>query len=133
MYLAYASAHAGSEFLEGQDAGSTELLGADDEINYEQLGYNPQPLPTPEEGKAMQAKAAALVPAQSESEEPTPTPAPEPAEGDDIANENRGDSPESERGESPHSGEESPQNLPVDSDGSDTEKSAPEGDAEPGE
>jgi preprotein translocase subunit SecG len=51
MYLAYASAHAGSEFLEGEDAGSSEILDANDEINFEALGINPQPLPTPEEAK----------------------------------------------------------------------------------
>ncbi|WP_052559347.1 preprotein translocase subunit SecG, partial [Enhygromyxa salina] len=67
MYLAYASAHAGSEFLSEQDDGSADLLEADEEIDYERLGPRAQPLPTPEEGKAMQAKAAALVPAQTEA------------------------------------------------------------------
>ena len=88
MYLAYASAHAGSDFLEGEDTGASGLLGADEAIDFERLGPNPQPLPTPEEGKAMQAKATALVPAVSElpptdvaptDVAPTPEPAPEPA------------------------------------------------------
>jgi preprotein translocase subunit SecG len=120
MYLAYASAHAGSEFLEGQDAGSTEMLDGNDEINFEALGINPQPLPTPEEGKAMQAKASALVPAQSEAEpgaepgtEEAPTPEAVPEEGaekiDNKVDENdRGDSPESERGDSPQNDSEGP-------------------------
>ena len=128
MYLAYASAHAGSEFLEGQDAGSSEILDANDEINYEALGINPQPLPTPEEGKAMQAKASALVPAQSEAgaeaggeadpemDSGAPAPAAAPAEGTNVDSpvegESRGDSPESDRGDSPQRVEESTQDPP---------------------
>lgn len=124
MYLAYASAHAGSEFLEGEDAGSTEMLDGNDEINYEQLGINPQPLPTPEEGKAMQAKASSLVPAQSEapveqpSDEGAVAPEPVPSEG--------GDAPESDRGDSPQRDEESQQQPPASVD-------SPEGDAAPAE
>lgn len=97
MYLAYASAHAGSDFLEDSDKGSTELLDADDEINYERLGPNPQELPTPEAGLAMQAKAKALVPplteAPPDSETETPPPAPQP----DV----RGELPTPPSGESP--------------------------------
>jgi preprotein translocase subunit SecG len=104
MYLAYASAHAGSEFLAGEDKGSTGLLAADTEIDYEFIGPNPQKLPTPEEGKAKQAAAASLVPAVSElprdggsadvvPTDTAPTPAPTPAEGDvEGANENSTDS-----------------------------------------
>lgn len=117
MYLAYASAHAGSEFLEGEDAGSSEILDANDEVNYEALGINPQPLPTPEEGKAMQAKASALVPAQSDAgpDAGTGAPAPEavPAEGTNVDSpvdeELGGDSPESDRGDSPQRVEKSTQ------------------------
>lgn len=134
MYLAYASAHAGSDFLEGEDAGSTELLGADEEIDFERIGINPQPLPSPEEGKAMQAKAATMVPALSESEAPTePTPVPTPTEGGDIANEDRGDSPADNRGDSPQRGEESLQNSPDDAEAPDAETSAPEVEGDPGE
>lgn len=67
MYLAYASAHAGSDFLESSDEGAEDQLDNDEEINYERLGPRAQPLPTPEEGKALQAKAAALVPPLSEA------------------------------------------------------------------
>jgi preprotein translocase subunit SecG len=129
MYLAYASAHAGSEFLEGQDAGSAEMLDGNDEIDFEAIGINPQRLPSAEEGKAMQAKAAALVPPQSdggeavESEPVEPIePTPEPAEGTGVDNENRGDSPDSERGESPQGGKESLQNPPANVDGSDEDE-----------
>jgi preprotein translocase subunit SecG len=67
MYLAYASAHAGSDFLEKSDEGAEDMLGDDEEINYERLGPRAQELPSPEEGKAMQAKAAALVPPLTEA------------------------------------------------------------------
>jgi preprotein translocase subunit SecG len=81
MYLAYASAHAGSEFLEAEDTGTVGLLDADEPVDFERIGNNPQPLPTVEEGKAMQAKASALVPAQSGGEEPAlETPEPTPSE-----------------------------------------------------
>ena len=66
MYLAYASAHAGSEFLEAEDQGSEGMFETDEDINPERLGPRPQALPTAEEGKARQAAATALVPAQSE-------------------------------------------------------------------
>jgi preprotein translocase subunit SecG len=109
MYLAYASAHAGSDFLEESDEGSAEQFEDGDEVNYERLGPRPQQLPTPEEGKAMQAKAAALVPpltevppespVPAESPEPTPAPAPTP----DL---DRGDSPVPQGGESPQSGKQ---------------------------
>jgi preprotein translocase subunit SecG len=135
MYLAYASAHAGSEFLESQDEGSEGLLEADEEINYERLGPRPQKLPTPEEAKALQAAAAAVVPPRSEAPqemldtapsdggeagepaeavEPAPTegagepPPAEPASAGapaDGSNVERGDSPDSERGDSPQSGD----------------------------
>ncbi len=141
MYLAYASAHAGSEFLEGQDTGASEMLGAEQEINYEFIGPNPQQLPTPEEGKLMQAKASALVPAQSEAPlgeqveqveqpeaeqpgaeqpgepegaaSPTPEPEPGPEGGDNNPITDWGDSPDPERGDSPQSGNKSLQNPPV--------------------
>jgi preprotein translocase subunit SecG len=134
MYLAYASAHAGSEFLEGEDAGSTEMLDANDEIDYEFIGINPQRLVTPEEGKAMQARASALVPAQSQDlgSEDGGALAPEalPPEGTDTAGEaddkNRGDSPEGDRGESPQRDEESLQDSPANVDSPDQDAEAAE-------
>jgi preprotein translocase subunit SecG len=106
MYLAYASAHAGSEFLEDSDEGAEDLLDADAEINYERLGPRPQELPSPEEGKAKQVKAAALVPPLSEAPEELQTPPPD----QDL---DRGNSPDVERGDSPQ-GEEA--NPPTDDD-----------------
>lgn len=144
MYLAYASAHAGSEFLEGQDAGSSEILDGNDEINYEALGINPQRLPTPEEGKAMQAQASALVPAQSdagdagadagdagaEADKGAPAPEAAPAEGTNVDSpadeELGGDSPESERGDSP-------QRVPESTQGSSEKADNDEEDAAPAE
>jgi preprotein translocase subunit SecG len=122
MYLAYASAHAGSEFLEGEDAGSSEMLDANDEINFEAIGINPQVLPTAEEGKTMQAKAATLVPPQSEGEAVEPIADPVPTDGTDIDNENRGDTPDGDRGESPQGGKESLQNPPTNVDGSEDDQ-----------
>ena len=97
MYLAYASAHAGSDFLEESDEGSAGLFEADEEVNYEKLGPRAQDLPSPEEGKALQAKAAALVPPLTEMPDESPAepaqPTPPPVE--------RGNSPAPEGGESP--------------------------------
>ncbi|MCA9698199.1 MAG: preprotein translocase subunit SecG [Myxococcales bacterium] len=88
MYLAYASAHAGSDFLASEDEGSEGLFDSDQEINPEGLGPNPLTLPTTEEGKRMQASASASVPAQSQIPEgavETEEPAPEaPAEEPDV-------------------------------------------------
>ncbi len=67
MYLAYASAHAGSGFLEDKDEGSEGVFEAEAEVDYERIGPNPQILPTREEGKARQAAATIAVPAQSEA------------------------------------------------------------------
>ena len=132
MYLAYASAHAGSEFLEEQGQ-STSPLGPGEEIDDEHLGPRPQPLPTEEQGKQLQAKAAALVPAQStptdaelETDEdlrevPNPDPNPEVGADEEAAingdggdGGDRGDSPDSDRGDSPQGGEESLQKAPLD-------------------
>ncbi|MFO7565674.1 MAG: preprotein translocase subunit SecG [Enhygromyxa sp.] len=138
MYLAYASAHAGSEFLEGQDAGASDILDADAPIDFERIGINPQRLPTAEEGKAMQAKAVALVPAQSEADDLPPPAEPVPpnaddADGDDADNDDRGDSPDGDRGESLHGGEESLQDSPASLDGSDTESPEPADDEDAAE
>jgi preprotein translocase subunit SecG len=107
MYLAYASAHAGSEFLESSDEGAADALDADAEINYERLGPRPRELPSPEEGKALQAKAAALVPPLSEAPEGLepatpvqPTTPTMPATPDTQG----GDSPDVERGDSAQGG-----------------------------
>ena len=147
MYLAYASAHAGSEFLasQGQSAGP---LGPGEAIDDEHLGPRPQDLPTPEAGKQKQAAAAALVPAQStpsdagldateEPGEPSANPAtppselPDPANGEDdeaagatdeqpdptagdgaaVSNDDRGESPDSSRGDSPQGGKKKPTEI----------------------
>ena len=79
MYLAYASAHAGSDFLEESDQGQ-EQFASDEETDYERIGPAPQPLPTAEEAKQLQAQAAALVPAQSTSDELPPEGAKDPSE-----------------------------------------------------
>ena len=81
MYLAYASAHAGSKYLEGEDQGAVGMIAEDEEINPERLGPRPQRLPSAEEGKAMQAAASAMVPAQSEA--PVEPPAADPAAAPD--------------------------------------------------
>ena len=85
MYLAYASAHAGSEFLASQDDGTEGLLEADEEIDYEKLGPRAKNLPSPEEGKAKQAAAAAMVPAQTEAPAGMIDDVAPPAEADDDA------------------------------------------------
>jgi preprotein translocase subunit SecG len=106
MYLAYASAHAGSEFLESSDEGAADQLDSDGEINYERLGPRPQELPSPEEGKALQAKAAALVPPLSEAppSELLPPESVEPIEPS-VQILQGGKSPDVERGDSPQGGE----------------------------
>lgn len=126
MYLAYASAHAGSDFLAESDQGSEGLAETDDEINYERLGPRAQELKSPEEAKLLQQQADAIVPPLSEAppelltppepaepsepgaepgppaDEPIPTPAPADGEVQD-----RGDSPDAMRGDSPHTNDSS--------------------------
>jgi preprotein translocase subunit SecG len=100
MYLAYASAHAGSEFLEGEDQGGASLLQEDQDFDPEMVGYRPLPLPTEDEAKRKQLAASLSVPAQT----PVPANAP-PAEAppteeadvdapDGVDNDPRGDSPQ---------------------------------------
>jgi preprotein translocase subunit SecG len=93
MYLAYASAHAGSDFLESEDQGGSTLLQGDEEFDPEMIGHNPLPLPSEEEAKRMQVAASIAVPAQTpadiEPAEPTPT---EPTV--DSEEDVRGDSPQ---------------------------------------
>jgi preprotein translocase subunit SecG len=62
VYLAYASTHTGSERLRRMSEeleSEKHLAGEDDEINYEYVGPNPQPLLPPD----AEAPAAAKVPA----------------------------------------------------------------------
>jgi len=121
MYLAYASAHAGSDLLAAEGKKPAAALSADDTaIDYEFVGLNPQPLPSPEEGKAKQAQAVALVPAQSEAGGS----ANEQAEqmGDEVTTDvndsiDRGDSPDQDRSDSPQDDEKSLQDA-VGDDGS---------------
>ncbi|MFV8756703.1 preprotein translocase subunit SecG [Nannocystaceae bacterium ST9] len=65
MYLAYASAHAGSEFLESEDQGGSTMLDEDEDFDPEMVGYRPLQLPTEEEAKLRQAAASVSVPAQT--------------------------------------------------------------------
>ncbi|TPV95603.1 MAG: preprotein translocase subunit SecG [Myxococcales bacterium FL481] len=65
MYLAYESAHSGSEFLKGKSqelAAEKNLADDEGEINYERLGRNPLPLPgadtPPEPSNPAQATSA---------------------------------------------------------------------------
>lgn len=120
MYLAYASAHAGSDFLAESDEGTEGLAETDEEINYERLGPRAQELKSPEEAKLLQQQADAIVPPLSEAppelltppepsepaappaDEPIPTPAPADGEVQD-----RGDSPDAMRGDSPHTNDSS--------------------------
>lgn len=68
MYLAYASAHSGSDFLEEEDKGGKAMFEDDQEINPELVGPNPQRLPTAEQAQQMQAAASVSVPAQTPTE-----------------------------------------------------------------
>ncbi len=65
MYLAYASAHAGSKFLAAEDQGGSTMLDDDEEFDPEMIGYRPLPLPTREEAKRKQLAASLSVPAQT--------------------------------------------------------------------
>jgi preprotein translocase subunit SecG len=95
MYLAYASAHAGSEFLESEDQGGSSLLQEDQDFDPEMVGYRPLPLPTEDEAKRKQLAASLSVPAQTPVEAPPveapPTEAPPTEAPVDNA---RGDSPQ---------------------------------------
>jgi preprotein translocase subunit SecG len=65
MYLAYASAHAGSDFLEGEDQGGSTMLQDDEEFDPEMVGHRPLELPSEEEAKQRQLAASISVPAQT--------------------------------------------------------------------
>ena len=83
MYLAYASAHSGSSFLEEnseEDALAKQMVEEDGDVNYETIGPRPQKLPTAEEAAKLQAAAAGKgeTPASISGLEPEPTPEPEP-------------------------------------------------------
>ena len=79
MYLAYSSAHAGSDFLRSR---SKELeiearkADGDDAIDYETVGPNPLALPSPEQAKMRREAMGGAV------EEDAPPPADEPADGE---------------------------------------------------
>lgn len=83
MYLAYASAHAGSDFLEQEDQGGSTLFEDDQEFDPERVGHNPLVLPSEEEAKQMQAAAKVSVPAQTPADVEAP-PAIEPPPADPI-------------------------------------------------
>lgn len=61
MYLAYASAHSGSEFLQGaseEDELAKRQVDSDEEVNYERVGPSPLPLPSPEDAAKKREAAA---------------------------------------------------------------------------
>ncbi len=74
VYLAYASAHSGSDRLKSESeklVGDEKLATAEGEIDYEQVGPDPQPLPAPGQKP---------TPALAEDDEaPDAEPEPEPA------------------------------------------------------
>lgn len=137
MYLAYASAHAGSSFLENEDEGRDGVFESDQEIDYERIGPNPLELDTPAVAQAKQQAASAKVPAQTEApaamvegtanpEAGDPPPAGDGAadlsdNGAEAANDaadpmangqpteaiEGGDSPDENRGDSPQGGDDS--------------------------
>ncbi|MEM7158360.1 MAG: preprotein translocase subunit SecG [Myxococcota bacterium] len=87
VYLAYASAHTGSDRLkDASDDTKKEVFGEDEEIDYERIGEG-TPLNLPEAGtKAKDVEAAAPAPALTPSievkpAEETDAEAPAPAEG----------------------------------------------------
>ncbi len=64
VYLAYASSHTGSEFLQAESAKfAGEEVSNEGEINYEQIGQRPQPLPKP--GDLPPRAAASAEPEQA--------------------------------------------------------------------
>jgi preprotein translocase subunit SecG len=60
MYLAYLSAHSGSDFLK-QKSAETEPQDTPGEVNWERVGPNSQNLPTPDQAKAMQDASTARL------------------------------------------------------------------------
>jgi preprotein translocase subunit SecG len=84
VYLAYASAHTGSDRLksESDKLGKQDLVADDAEINYEMVGPNPQRLPLPgglpttpvveedEEAPAPEGEPAAMGAGEAADEEP---------------------------------------------------------------
>jgi preprotein translocase subunit SecG len=91
MYLAYASAHSGSEFLQ-ENSAEDELAKYQakegQEVNYEQISGRSQALPSPEEAAKKRAAAAgmgetvlgATEDKSAEEAAPAPVKAPAPAE-----------------------------------------------------
>jgi preprotein translocase subunit SecG len=84
MYLAYASAHAGSDFLAQEDQGGSTLFEDDQEFDPERVGHNPLVLPSEDEAKQMQAAAKVSVPAQTPADVEAP-PAIDPPPADPVA------------------------------------------------
>ncbi len=82
MYLAYASAHTGSDFLQRKSQEFEEasrLVSADGEVNYERVGPNPLRLPAPDEAVKMR-EGAGTAPIEEPPEEPAELPAQTPPE-----------------------------------------------------
>lgn len=118
MYLAYASAHAGSSFLEEEDKGTAGLAEDGAEIDYEYLP-GALKLPTAEEAQARQAAASVTVPAQTDvppgdldipTEDPAPVEAPEPAEPSEAIDDPTPEAPEGAANEGTTPDDDSPDN-----------------------
>jgi preprotein translocase subunit SecG len=80
MYLAYASAHSGSDFLQRKSKeleDASRLASAGGEVDYERVGPNPLRLPTPDEARSMRG-AAGSSPAPATDGEADPAAEPEP-------------------------------------------------------
>jgi preprotein translocase subunit SecG len=89
MYLAYASAHSGSDFLQenSEEDELAKFQAKDGEtVNYERISGRSQPLPSPDD--AAQKRAAAVGMGETvlgATDEASPEPAPAPVEPADAA------------------------------------------------
>ncbi len=74
VFLAYASAHSGSDRLQKASQDDTSLLAeAEGEIDWEMIGPRPLPLPTPDEARAAheETQPAPLAPAGDDAASPS--------------------------------------------------------------
>lgn len=84
IFLAYTSSHTESRTLRDRSEEldlQENLVGADEEINYEQIGYNPLDLPKP--GAAVRSSSPAP---EAEKSESVDTPVESPASDSDLSN-----------------------------------------------
>ena len=109
MYLAYASAHAGSDFLADnskEDELEKRQAKSGEEFNYEsQLGQNPMRVLSPEEAKAKRLAAVGqgetVIQSVGSVPAPEPEPVPEPTPEPEAAPAPTGDLPAAPAGEAP--------------------------------